>query len=180
MKHLFVALLLTITGCAQADTLVPAKSEVAFSFKQMGVSVDGRFARFTADVALDTAALDKSRAVIEVETASLTTGEVMTDTEAKKPVWLDTLGFPKARFESTQVKALGGNRYEAAGNFILKGKARPMTVPFTLSTNADGTRTVSASITLKRSDFGIGGGEWNDPELVADEVPVRVRLVLAK
>ena len=103
----------------------------------------------------------------------------MTDTEARKPVWLDALGFPKARFESTQVKALGGTRYEALGHFSLKGKARPMTVPFTLSTNADGTRTVSASFTLKRSDFGIGGGEWNDPELVADEVPVRVRLVLA-
>ena len=36
----------------------------------------------------------------------------------------------------------------------------------------------SGAFSIKRTDFSIGGGEWNEGDLVADEVPVTFRLLL--
>jgi len=49
----------------------------------------------------------------------------------------------------------------------------------TLAPTAGGLHTASGSFTLRRLEFRIGDGDWNDPSLVADEVLVRLRLVLA-
>ena len=37
----------------------------------------------------------------------------------------------------------------------------------------------SGEITIKRLAFGIGGGEWGDASLVADDVKVSFRLALS-
>jgi polyisoprenoid-binding protein YceI len=50
-------------------------------------------------------------------------------------------------------------------------------VPVTLTQSAGVTRAVG-SFTLKRLDFKIGDGEWNDVSLVANEVVVNIKLAL--
>jgi polyisoprenoid-binding protein YceI len=47
----------------------------------------------------------------------------------------------------------------------------------TLTQSAGVTRVVG-SFTLKRLDFKIGDGEWNDVSLVANEVVVNIKLAL--
>ena len=51
---------------ALADTVVPGKSEIAFTMKQMGVNFDGRFNVWKADIVFQPAALDKAKAVIDL------------------------------------------------------------------------------------------------------------------
>ena len=43
----------------------------------------------------------------------------------------------------------------------------------------DGVAVVSGDLTIRRTAFGIGGGEWNDDDLVSDEVTIRFRLAFA-
>ena len=47
---------------ASADAVVPGKSEIAFTLKQMGVNFDGRFKAWKADIVFQPAALDKAKA----------------------------------------------------------------------------------------------------------------------
>lgn len=182
MKLNVIALLiLLLPGIALAveRPLIPGKSEIGFTITQMGVGVSGNFRRFTARVNLDPARPERGSAEIEVDIASISTGEPDADTEALAKPWLDAAGFPKATFKSNAVRALGGERYEVKGVLCLKGKPRELTVPFTLKRQPDGTSVVSGEFKLRRTDFGIGGGEWNKDDLVANEVPVRFRLTLA-
>jgi polyisoprenoid-binding protein YceI len=159
--------------------LLADKSEIGFTVTQMGVGVSGHFKRFEAKIALDPARPESGAAEISIDIASLSTGEPEADAEAQAKPWLDAAGFPKATFKSRSVRALGGNRYEVAGLLSIKGRAREITIPFTLEPQPEGVLLARGEFVLRRADFGIGGGEWNEGDLVANEVPVRFRLALA-
>jgi polyisoprenoid-binding protein YceI len=179
-----VLLILLIPGFAVAAErlperpLIPGKSEIGFTVTQMGVGVNGNFKRFRAMLRLDPAKPENGAAEIEVDIASISTGEPDADTEAVTKPWLDAASFPKATFKSSAVRALGGERYEVTGLLSLKGKPRKLTVPFTLKRQPDGTSVATGKFVLRRTDFGIGGGEWNKDDIVANEVPVHFRLTL--
>ena len=176
-----IARLLLIASCAaalvpsgaSADVIGPGKSEIAFTMKQMGVNFDGRFKAWKADVAFQPAALDKARAVIDVDLASTDAEE-----EARGPLWFNTVKFPVAHFASTSFRSLGGDRYEVAGKLSLKGVTRDIVVPIVVKPDAAGTRTAEGVFPLKRLEYRIGEGEWADTGTVADDIRVRVRIVL--
>lgn len=170
----------TLSCVAQAAprSVDVAKSQIGFEVTQMGVAVSGRFSRFSGTVDLDPAKPAAATARIDVDIASLTTGETEADAVALEEAWLNQPAFPKATFESKQLKALGGNRYEASGTLTIRGKARALSVPLTIDTQKDGGLSVAGKFQLNRTDFGIGGGEWNDSDLVANAVPVNFRLQL--
>ncbi len=178
-RWLFIVCLMPAAACAAERAVQYDKSEVAFTVTEMGVGVSGKFTRFTAHIDLDAARPELARANIDVETSSITTGDDEADAEAAKKPWLDAAGFPKAQFTSKTIRALGGGKYEATGTLTLKGKPRELKLPFELKTSADGSSVITGGFTLKRTDFGIGGGEWNEEDVVANEVPVRFRLALA-
>lgn len=174
-----LAVILCSTAQAAPRTVDAAKSQIGFEVTQMGVAVSGRFNRFGGSVDLDPSRLDAASARIEVEIASLTTGETEADAVALEEAWLNQPAFPKAVFESKQLKALGGNRYEASGTLTIRGKARALSLPLTIDTQKDGGLSVAGKFQLNRTDFGIGGGEWNDSDLVANTVLLNFRLQLA-
>lgn len=176
-----LGLLLTLPVAAQAAPrkLLREGSEIAFSVTQMGVEVSGRFERFDADVDWVVDDPSKSSAEITVEIGSLTTGDEEADSIALDKPWLDRAGFPQAHFRSKGLRRIEGSRYEATGALTIRGRERPLKVPLTAKPQDGGALTLEGEFAIQRSDFGIGGGEWNEGDLVANSVPVRVRLQLA-
>lgn len=180
MKKLGAMILLCwpLWSAAAERAVDVAKSEIGFSVKQMGVAVTGVFKMYQAKINWDAAAPDKSSADIVIETASLSTGEVEADDIAREKAWLDAMGFPQASFRSAGIKALGSGRYEARGPLRIKGKSRELVVPFTMTPTPDGSAAVTGQFKLLRADFGIGGGEWNEGDLVSPDVELRFKLLL--
>ena len=158
--------------------VIAAKSEIGFTVKQMGVAVSGTFKRYTAKISLDPAKPESASAEIEVEIASISTGTDEGDQTAIDKPWLDAADFPRAKFKSSTVRALGGDKYEVKGALTIRGKPRDATVPLTLKTGADGVTLATGEFGVRRTDFGIGGGEWNEGDLVANDVPVHFRFAL--
>jgi polyisoprenoid-binding protein YceI len=163
---------------ALADTVVPGKSEIAFTMKQMGVNFDGRFKAWKADIVFKPAALDQSKATIDIDLASLDLASADSEAEARDPLWFNTSKFPVAHFASTSFKSLGGDRYEVAGKLALKGVTRDCVVPIAVKADAAGNRVAEGAFLLKRLEYKIGEGEWADTATVADDIRVRVRIVL--
>jgi polyisoprenoid-binding protein YceI len=160
-----------------AARLLSEGSEIVFTTRQMGVPVEGRFTRFTAEVALDPRQPAAGRVALSIDTASARFGAAELDSEVPQPVWLSSAAFPQARFESTAIRAAGEGRFEVAGRLTIKGITRELVVPVTLA--AAGAQTLaSGRFALKRLDFKVGEGEWSDTSLLADEVQVRFRLRL--
>ena len=179
MKYLFTTLTLStiVLGSAQAasyQAVVPEKSAITFSYKQMGVAMDGKFRKFNAQLNLDTAKVDKATGRIEIDLASIDTGSGEADQEVVGKSWFNVAAHPKASFVLKQLKATGANQYEAAGQLTIKGQTRDLTAPVKLTPQGQ----LSGSFVMKRADFGIGEGMWAKFDVVANEITVHFNLNL--
>lgn len=172
--------LMLIAGHASAlefKQLLPNESAVSFGYKQMGVPMDGKFNKFSAQISFDPASLAKAQARIDIDVASIDTGSTDADEEVVGKLWFNAKAFPAASFVSTGIKALGGNRYQASGKLSIKGKTLDVTTPVTFQ--ATGTRGVfEGTFAIKRLDYAIGEGEWTDVSAVADEIQIKFHIVV--
>lgn len=172
------ALMLAGPAFAQpAATLLPARSEIVFTSRQMGVPVEGRFTKFDARIVLDPKQPQAGTVTFSIDTGSATLGLPETDAELAKPDWFSTARFPQATFQSSAIRSLGGGRFEVSGKLSIKGSVHDVVVPV-LVTQSGGTSTATGSFTIKRLAFKVGDAEWADTSLVADEVQVRFKLAL--
>jgi polyisoprenoid-binding protein YceI len=156
-------------------TVLPRQSSIGFEFRQMGVPVKGGFKRFVTEMAFDPARPEAARAKIEIDLASIDAGSPEADDESAGKLWFNRSAYPKAVFVSSQVRALGNNRFEMRGTLTLKGKSRDMVIPVTYAP-ARNAATFDGGFVLKRLDFGIGEGMWADVATVANEVQVKFRI----
>lgn len=166
-----------IASAAEFKQVQANESSVTFGYKQMGVAMEGTFAKFTAQANFDPAKLAKAQARIEIDLADIDTGVEEANDEVKGRLWFNTRAFPTASFVSTGVKPLGGNRFEAAGKLTIKGKTLDVIAPF--SFEANGARgIVDGTFTIGRLDYNIGEGIWADVSAVANEVRIKFHLVV--
>jgi polyisoprenoid-binding protein YceI len=176
---LLAPLLVATSAGAQAASpakLVPAQSEITFQVKQSGVPIDGRFRKFDAQLALDPKAPQTGTVTITVDTASATVGFAESDVELPRAPWFNSAKFPRAVFQSSAIKALGGGRFQATGKLELKGTAHDVVVPVTI-VQSGAQSTATGELVVKRLDYKIGENEWTDVSLVANDVRVRFKLV---
>ncbi|MES1161783.1 MAG: YceI family protein [Rhizobacter sp.] len=172
-----VVLVAAFAAPAWAQQVVVAQSEIAFTSKQMGVPVDGRFRKFDAQVAFDPKKPEAARIGFTIDLASVALGVAETEAEIAKADWFDTKKFPQATFQSTTVKAAGPGKFEVAGKLTIKGASHNVVVPVTLA-QAGASTTASGAFVIKRLDFKIGDGDWKDTSMVANDVQVRFKLAL--
>jgi polyisoprenoid-binding protein YceI len=171
------ALLLTAAQAGAQGVLID-KSEIRFVSKQMGVNVEGRFRKWKANIAFVPKDLGHSKADLEIDLGSIDLASEESETEVRGKVWFDTAKFPVARFASSAIRETGPDKYEIAGSLTIKGVTKDAVVPIALKKDAAGNNLAEGSFTVKRLDFNIGEGEWADPATVANDVTVRVRMVL--
>ena len=154
-----------------------AKSKITFTTKLMGSNLNGGFSKFSGKVDFNPDQLEKAKANLVIEIASFNAGGDDLQEEARGKDWFNTKSFPTANFVSDSVKNLGNNRLDIAGKLSIKGKAMP--VSMTATYQVQGKQVVfDSSFQLLRLDYGLGAGNWADTSAVANEVPVKVHLVL--
>jgi polyisoprenoid-binding protein YceI len=176
MKRLLTALLITTSALAAqaAATLQPEKSDLSFTFKQMGVPVDGKFKKFEAQLDFDAKKPEAGKIAFTVDLGSVSLGDASFDAELAKAPWFDTKRNGKATFVSTGIKPTGPGKYDVAGKLTIKGASRDVVVPITLAGGV-----ASGSVAIKRLDFKIGDGEWADTSMVANDVTVKFKLAFS-
>ena len=172
-------LLSALAGQACAQGVLIDKSDIRFVSKQMGVNFEGRFRKWKANVVFLPNDLARSKAEFDIDLASIDLESDDSESEIKGPLWFDTAKFPVAHFASTSMKSLGGDKFEIDGQLSIKGVAKSAIVPISLKNDATGNTVADGSFTVKRLDYGIGLGLWADTETVANDVVVRVHMVLA-
>ena len=178
MKKIILALALATAFSAQAveyTQVQPDKSAINFTYKQMGVAVDGQFRKFTSQLNFDPAKPTAAKATFEVELASVDTGAPEGDQEVAGKPWFNTRAFPTARFVSGTVKPLGGNKVEVAGQLTIKGKTQDVVVPATFTPQGN-SGVFDGSFTIRRADFSIGEGSWAKFDIVANDVLIKFRI----
>ena len=174
LKSIVTLSALALAMQAQAapyTAIVPAKSSVTFSYKQMGVAMDGRFKKFAAQVNFDPAKAEQAKVSFEVDLASVDAGSSEADDEVVTKSWFNAAAFPKAQFVAKQIKPTAPNQYEVQGTLSIKGLAREVKFPMKHTAQGkDGLLT--GGFTLKRADYSIGEGMWSKFDVVANDIQV--------
>lgn len=179
----FMALLLAAVPAAAGVpqwVLVHEKSSITFRPTQLGTEFKGTFGVFSAAIAFDPNDLAGSKASIDVQLGTAHTGAPDRDENLKSKDWFDVAQFPDAKFETKAIQKTGPDAYKAEGILTIKNISLPVVLPFKLVITPEKNgevATMDGSVTLDRSKFQIGTGQWKDTSIIANEVPVDIHVV---
>jgi polyisoprenoid-binding protein YceI len=171
----------TASAQATAWTTVAASSGIEFTGTLAGGDFTGRFQRFVAAIAFDPANLAGSRFRVVIETGSANTADADRDVALAGSEFFAASSWPTATYDADQLTTTGSGQYQARGKLTIRGIARDVPVTFTFKPTADGRSAVlSGRASVRRLDFGVGQGEWQDTKWLGDEVRIRFELTLRK
>lgn len=176
MKTLFLSLVLGLSAAGASATefrFDASNSRLEFIGDYGGEAVPGVFKQFSGTASFDLAHPLATRFSTEIDVASLDTEYGERDDTLRASDFFDAEQYPKATWVSTGDCVALDASLQCPGTLTLRGATHP--VPLTISPNADGS-VLEGKATLDRSQFGVGGGDWADPETIAHAVAIRFTL----
>jgi polyisoprenoid-binding protein YceI len=174
------ALLLVSTSATASDwRMDPAASSLEFAATYEREPAPGRFKQFDTRLRFDPARPQDSELHVTVTLASADMGSAELNEGMREPDWFDMARFPKAEFRARGLRRDAPNRYTARGTLDLKGVKQEIAVPFTWSVTND-KAVMEGELTLKRTLFGVGSGEWATDSPIGLDVKVKFRVALRK
>ena len=174
---LLLALALPFTAGATDYAVQPAASTLSFSGTFQGEVFHGHFGQWTATISYDAAALASSKLDVEVQLASVKTGDKDRDGALPGSDFFNVAKFPKAHFVSTSFHQ-NGAKVVAEGKLTLRGVTRPVSLDVTFKPQGNGA-TLDVTGTIERLDFGVGGGDYVDTSVIGADVKITAHLQLA-
>ena len=177
MRLALATLLMATAGQAAAADYVQAPgSTLVFASNYQGETFTGKFGGFATTLSFDPANLAASKLDVAIQLAGTQTGNKDRDDTLVSADFFNVGKFAQARYTATKFRALGGNQYAADGTLTLRGASKPVTLTFTWTPGAQPVLTGKA--TVKRLDFGVGGGDWADTSTIPNEVAISTKVVL--
>jgi polyisoprenoid-binding protein YceI len=151
------------------------QSRVTFAGTHAGDPFEGRFETWQANIRFDPKDLKSSRIIVVVATGTAKTGDSVQESSLQNGEWFDPENHPTATFASNDIRAEGGNRYTARGTLTMKGKAVPMTLPFTV--DIDGRKAkAQGKLELDRVQLGLGLASDPNAEWVSRKIALSFSL----
>lgn len=159
-----------------ADYVQAPGSTLVFASSYDGDTFTGRFGSFDTKLSFDPAKLEGSKLDVTVGLGGTQSGNDERDSTLASSDFFDVSKYAQATYSATRFRALGGNQYAADGTLTLRGVSKPVTLTFTWTPGAQ--PVLAGKATVKRLDFGVGGGDWADTKTIPNEVAVSTKVVL--
>jgi polyisoprenoid-binding protein YceI len=166
----------------------PAHSEIQFSARHMMIStVRGRFRQFSGTVEADEQNPTTARVEVQIDAASIDTGDDKRDTHLCSPDFLNVEQYPYITFKSTKVEQRDATHGQLAGDLTIRDVTKPVVLDVEYAGMAKSPwGTISAGFSahtrINRKDWGLNWnvaletGGW----LVSDEIRIDVEVELVK
>ncbi|TWI00366.1 polyisoprenoid-binding protein YceI [Luteimonas cucumeris] len=164
------------TPAFATDYVQAPGSTLVFASQYDGETFTGSFPGFATKLSFDPAHLADAKLDVTIPLANAKTGNADRDSTLQEADFFNVAKFAQAQYSASKFRALGGNQYAADGTLSLRGVSKPVTLTFTWT---PGTQPVLAGkATVKRLDFGVGGGDWADTASIPNEVAISTKVVL--
>lgn len=163
------------SGAPAAWRVERGASAITFTGTHAGVSFEGRFASWSADIRFDPDNLAASSARVTIATGSASDGIALHDQSLPQTEWFDAANHPNATFQTTSIRARGDSAYEARGVLTIKGRAIDANLPFTLRIAGD-RASMDGSARVSRREADLGMGSDPDAEYVSADIGIRVHV----
>lgn len=170
---------LAASGALADEWRMQGEGELLFEPTWEGEPVPGRFEKF--DVRLDTCEGGVAGSELKV-TVNLDSAD-MDDPDINEAIagaeWFAVDEHPVATYTSDSVGEAADGGYLAAGHLELKGVRLPVSVPFQWSASGDRAE-MRGELTIDRTRFDVGSGEWSDGDTIGTEVRVSFDVILER
>lgn len=174
---LLAALLLLAAPIAQAGDYTQAPgSTLVFYGNFQGERFQGQFPGFATRMSFDPSAPGEGWLEVVIPLATATLGVDEYDGELRGPAFFDSARFNQARYSARGFRSLGGGRFAADGSLSLRGISKPVTLEFSWTPGA--SPVLEGKATVRRLEFGVGGGDWAATETIEDAVAIETRVLL--
>ncbi|MBC9933071.1 YceI family protein [Chitinophaga qingshengii] len=166
------ALLILMTAAFTFITTQNWKINKGYSIKFTGKYADGTFESMKGTILFDEKDLATAKFDVQVEVASINTGNGLKNRHARGEKWFDADKYPYIHFVSSEVVKTA-NGYDAKGTLDMHGIKKPFTIPFTFIHNGD-KGSFQGTFKVNRGDFGITTprGDESDYTELTVTVPV--------
>jgi len=170
-----LAAMLAAAPAFAADYVQAPGSSLVFASKYDGEVFTGQFPGFDTKLSFDPANLAAAKLDVTIPLAGAKSGNTDRDATLQGADFFNAGKFATAHYRATTFRALGNNRYAADGTLELRGASKPVTLTFTWAPGAQPVLTGKA--TVRRLDFGIGGGDWADTKTIPNETAISTKVV---
>ena len=172
-----LALLIGVSAQAATWTLEPSESRVIFHYSYEGVPGQGEFRDVDATFDIDPANPGACNINVTIPIA-----EIYTDSSDVKEYLLDVEmfnveQFPTATFQASQCRLESVNSFVADGQLTIRDQTHPISFPFTFDVEMNDGQPrfhLTSEVTVKRLDYGVGTGWWEDTVALPNEIKIEV------
>ena len=178
-------LILTISAAAQVQTwqIDPNHTAAQFSVRHMGIStVRGAFTKVSGSAQYDPSNVSKTSIDATIDASSVDTRVSMRDEDLRSPNYFDVAKYPTITFKSKSVQAAGEGKLKIVGDLTIHGVTKEVTLdvdgPSAPVTDPKGNSHLgaSASTTVNRKDFGVGGSS----NVVGEDITITIDVELVR
>jgi len=141
-----------------SQVLTHQKTEIKFEIDTRFGKSNGEFKKVTLEV-LDAKA---KKAKVEIDVASIDTGNSIRDNHLRNEDFFDVPKFPKAYFEVLSVKENSPNSLILTGKLTIKNIEKTYEIPVSLSEDSQGAQ-YSGSVGINRKEFQINYDSMINP-----------------
>jgi polyisoprenoid-binding protein YceI len=171
-------------------TIDTSHSEVGFKVKHLAVTwTKGKFNTFSGTVRVHDGDITQAPLIdVEIDPASIDTGNSKRDKHLRSPDFFDVKKFPKMIFKANKAKRVDDGGFEVMGELTMHGVTKPVTLKvegFDAQVKTDWGATLmggTATATLNRKDFGLTWGKVMETGavVVGEKVKIILELELVK
>ncbi len=178
MKKILAAALLALAAAPAfaADYVQQPGSTLAFTSSYDGESFSGKFGGFVTAFSFDPANLASAKLDVAITLAGTNSGNSDRDGTLVGSDFFNVGKFAQAHYTASRFRDLGKGQYAADGTLTLRGVSKPVTLTFSFAPGA--TPVLAGKATVKRLDFGVGGGDWADTKTIPNEVAIDTKVIL--
>ena len=158
-------------------TIDPTHTATVFSWNHFGFSTpSGNFSDIQGKIVVDNDKPAQSSVNVTIPLSSLNTNVGALDEHLKGADFFDAAKYPNITFKSTQVQALGQNKYKITGHLTIKDVTKPVVLDAVLNKQAEhpmsklATIGFNATTSFDRSAFNVGAYVPN----VGDKITVNI------
>jgi polyisoprenoid-binding protein YceI len=185
LAFLSAVLVFAISAAAEVQTwqIDPNHTAAQFSVRHMGIStVRGAFTKVSGTTQYDASDPTKSSVEATIDAASVDTRVSMRDDDLRSDHYFDVAKYPTITFKSKSVQTAGSGKLKIIGDLTIHGTTKEVALdvdgPSAPVTDPRGNTHVgaSASTTVKRTDFGVGGSN----PMVGEDITITIDVELLR
>jgi polyisoprenoid-binding protein YceI len=185
LAFLSAVVILAVPGVAQVETwqIDPNHTAAQFSVRHMGIStVRGAFTKVSGSAQYDPSNPGKTSVEATIDAASVDTRVSMRDDDLRSANYFDVAKYPMITFKSKSAEPAGEGKLKLVGDLTIHGVTKevvlPVDGPSAPVTDPRGNTHVgaSASTTINRKDFGVGGAS----SMVGEDIAITIDVELVR